>query len=168
MINRKLARYKNLSEHGTSVTPAGTETADVSIPETTTEHNSATQDTQTKPTHKRALNDVVEALGYLLVVALAAYSINTLKTRKKAAEEARIKAEREMMSSILRPGVSTEAVMKLFQQAAEAGDANAQYYLGECYEKGIDVKKNRQKAKEWYRKAAAQGIKEAAKGMGKN
>lgn len=70
-----------------------------------------------------------------------------------------------MMSSILRPGVSTEAVMKLFQQAAEAGDANAQYYLGECYEKGIDVKKNRQKAKEWYRKAAAQGIKEAEKAL---
>ena len=73
MTNRKLARYKNLSEHGTSVTPAGTETADESIPKTTTEHNSATQDTQTKPTHKRARNDVVEALGYLLVVALAAY-----------------------------------------------------------------------------------------------
>ena len=57
-------------------TPAGTETADVSIPEKTTEQNSATQDTQTKPTHKRALNKVA-ALGTLLAAAVAAPLVYT-------------------------------------------------------------------------------------------
>lgn len=49
--------------------------------------------------------------------------------------------------------------------AAEQGYARAQYKLGLCYEKGEGVKKNRQKAKEWYFKAAAQGMKEAEKAL---
>ena len=160
-----------------SVTPAGTETADVSIPETTTEHNSATQDTQTKPTHKRALKDVVEALGYLLVVALAAYSIYTRETTKlkaktefkgllQAEAEDRVRADVELTARLSRVRPPDDSlVVALHLVEAERGDARAQYHLGLCYEKGKGVKKNRQKAKEWYRKAAAQGMKEAEEAL---
>lgn len=40
---------------------------------------------------------------------------------------------------------------------AEAGNADAQYNLGEMYESGDGVPKDSAKAVEWYQKAAAQG-----------
>ncbi len=42
---------------------------------------------------------------------------------------------------------------------AEKGDAEAQYELGEMYEKGQGIEQNYAKALEWYRKAAEQGVK---------
>ena len=50
----------------------------------------------------------------------------------------------------------TEAV-KFFIQAAEQGNADAQFNLGVCYEKGYGVPQDYNKAVEWYRKAAEQG-----------
>ena len=44
-----------------------------------------------------------------------------------------------------------------YRKAAEHEQANAQYYLGLCYEKGQGVTKNETEAIEWYRKAAEQG-----------
>ena len=40
---------------------------------------------------------------------------------------------------------------------AEAGNADAQCYLGHCYEDGLGVKTNKALAVKWYRKAAEQG-----------
>ena len=37
------------------------------------------------------------------------------------------------------------------------GEANAQFNLAVCYEDGIGVEKDEQKAVEWYKKAAKQG-----------
>ena len=51
-------------------------------------------------------------------------------------------------------------------QAAEQGDAEAQFSLGYCYENGLGVTKSIVNAKKWYKKAAAQGddnAKEALK-----
>ena len=44
-------------------------------------------------------------------------------------------------------------------KAAEQGDAQAQYNLGVCYEKGIGVTKNPEEARKWFREAAEQGYK---------
>ena len=44
-----------------------------------------------------------------------------------------------------------------FHQAAEQGDSNAQFQLGEMYEKGRKVRKNEAEAIKWYRRAAYQG-----------
>jgi TPR repeat protein len=46
----------------------------------------------------------------------------------------------------------------LFRHAAEEGDANGQYNLGQCYEAGHGVEKNEAEAVLWYRKAAEQGL----------
>ena len=42
--------------------------------------------------------------------------------------------------------------------AAERGDANAQFILGECYSKGEGVKKDYERAAYWYRKAALHSV----------
>ena len=49
----------------------------------------------------------------------------------------------------------------MFSQAAEQGDVMAQYNLGVMYYEGTGIKIDRKKAKEWLRKAAAQGHQEA-------
>ena len=118
-----------------SVTPAGTETADVSIPETTTEQNSATQDTQTKPTHKRALNKV-GALGTLLAAAVAAPLVYThfseeaeqAEAKVKAAEEARLKAEADAKAKaeeVAQLKAAEEAKAKAEQEARQKALAQA-------------------------------------------
>lgn len=44
-----------------------------------------------------------------------------------------------------------------YRAAAEKGDAEAQYNLGNCYFKGEEVSKNMKEAVKWLRKAAEQG-----------
>jgi TPR repeat protein len=48
-------------------------------------------------------------------------------------------------------------------EAAEQGDADAQYNLGNCYILGMGVAQDKAKAAEWYRKAAEQGHEGAQK-----
>ncbi|MFC1833906.1 tetratricopeptide repeat protein [Thermodesulfobacteriota bacterium] len=61
-----------------------------------------------------------------------------------------------------------EAV-KWFRVAAEQGDPNAQYQLGEKYLHGKGVPADREEAAKWFRRAAKNGNKDAQKqlrGMG--
>jgi len=52
------------------------------------------------------------------------------------------------------------------QEAAEQGDAQAQFNLGVMYERGTDVTKDEQQALKWYRKAAEQGLAQAQDHLG--
>ena len=54
-----------------------------------------------------------------------------------------------------------EKAFELYHQAAEQGDAKAQYNLGTMYTDGQGVKKDYVKAAEWYQKSAEQGYAEA-------
>ncbi len=54
----------------------------------------------------------------------------------------------------------SEAV-KYFDKAAEQGQKEAQYQLGNCYYYGIGINKDIYRATEWYRKASEQGHIEA-------
>lgn len=58
-------------------------------------------------------------------------------------------------------GNYTEAV-RYYRLAAQQGDADAQYNLGDCYYNGTGVTQDYEEAKKWFEKAAAQG-NEAAK-----
>jgi len=49
---------------------------------------------------------------------------------------------------------------------AENGDAEAQYYLAKCYEKGEGVKRNYEKAFYWFSKSAEQGYEYSVSAMG--
>ena len=55
-----------------------------------------------------------------------------------------------------------------FRQAAEMGHADAQNYLGLCYDDGLGVDKDHVEAVKWYRKAAEQGEKYGQYNLGDN
>lgn len=54
-----------------------------------------------------------------------------------------------------------EEIAKMYAQAADLGYAPAQNAIGDCYYSGTGVEKSIEKASEWYRKAAEQGMCEA-------
>lgn len=56
--------------------------------------------------------------------------------------------------------------VKKYRQAAEQGNANAQYSLGNCYYNGQGVPKDYEEAVKWYRKAAEQGYDVAQFNLG--
>ena len=59
-----------------------------------------------------------------------------------------------------------EKAFDYYKQAAGQGLDISQYYaLAECYAKGIGCEKNKEKAKELYKKAAVQGNEEAKEKM---
>ena len=59
-----------------------------------------------------------------------------------------------------------ESAVKFFLKAAEQGYANAQCYLGFCYEKGQGVEQSYTEAVKWYRKAAEQEYATAQNNLG--
>ena len=56
--------------------------------------------------------------------------------------------------------------MKYFRQAAEAGNASAQFNLGLLYDKGYGTTQNYAEAAKWYRMAAEKGNVSAQSGLG--
>ena len=56
--------------------------------------------------------------------------------------------------------------LKLYRQAAELGNAEAQAYVGRLYEYGRGVPKDEFEAMKWFRKAAAQGNRDAQFSIG--
>jgi hypothetical protein len=56
--------------------------------------------------------------------------------------------------------------LKVWMAQAEGGDASAQTYVGEIYEKGLGVVPDYQAAAQWYRRAAEAGFPRAAINLG--
>jgi uncharacterized caspase-like protein len=59
-----------------------------------------------------------------------------------------------------------KTALHVWLETAEAGDAQAQYYVGEIYEKGLGVPPDYVQAAAWYRKAADQGLAQAQINLG--
>ena len=59
-----------------------------------------------------------------------------------------------------------EGSLKLYRQAAELGNAEAQAYVGRAYEYGRGVPKDEVEAVKWFRKAAAQGDRDGQFSLG--
>lgn len=69
---------------------------------------------------------------------------------------------------VLDEPASFQAALRIWQEAANRGDAEAQYYTGEIYEKGLAGQQpDYQLAAAWYQKAASQGYKRAAVNLGR-
>ena len=64
-------------------------------------------------------------------------------------------------------GETDKEALKWYRKAAEQGHSQAQYNLGLCYYKGRGVTKDLDKARELWRKAAAQGNQDAKKSLKK-
>ena len=56
--------------------------------------------------------------------------------------------------------------MQWYRKAAEQGDVDAQYNLGNMYAKGRGVRQDNAQAVQWFRKAAEQGDAEAQNNLG--
>ncbi len=56
---------------------------------------------------------------------------------------------------------SLESTLRVWREKAEAGDADAQLFVAQAYERGIDQPADPAKAAVWYAKAAANGSREA-------
>lgn len=56
--------------------------------------------------------------------------------------------------------------LKVWMPQAEGGDAEAMYYVGQIYEKGLGTSPDYAKAAQWYRKAAEKGYGPAAVNLG--
>lgn len=70
-------------------------------------------------------------------------------------------------TSIIDSLTEQKEALSLIQESAEAGVAEAQYYLGLCYEQGSVVPKDLEEAKKWYRLAAGQSYPQAKFRLGK-
>ena len=60
-----------------------------------------------------------------------------------------------------------QSSLKLWLDAAQEGDAKAQYYVGTLYEKGPKGKPDYALAAVWYQKAAEQGHRQAGMNLGR-
>jgi len=58
------------------------------------------------------------------------------------------------------------SALKVWLPQAQAGDAEAQYYLGQMFERGLGVPPDYEAAAQWYRKAAEQGDSAAQISLG--
>jgi hypothetical protein len=57
--------------------------------------------------------------------------------------------------------------LKVWMNAAQGGDPDAQYYVGVLYEKGAEGQPNFSQAASWYEKAAERGVSRAAVNLGR-
>lgn len=57
--------------------------------------------------------------------------------------------------------------LKVWMNAAQDGDPDAQYYVGVLYEKGAEGQPHYAKAANWYRQAADRGVRRAAVNLGR-
>lgn len=66
----------------------------------------------------------------------------------------------------LQKSEKNEEAFEYYLKAARQGDAEAQFYLGLCYNYGDGVEKDLSEAVVWYRKAADQGFADAQYSLG--
>ena len=59
-----------------------------------------------------------------------------------------------------------QTALKVWLETAETGDPQAQYYVGEIYEKGLGTAPDYDKAAAWYRKASEKGYAQAQISLG--
>ena len=81
-------------------------------------------------------------------------------------------ASRDAAEKLLRQGDAAmeakdyKTALKCYVSVAEQGNAEAQFKLGDCYERGAGVKQDSAEAVKWFRKAAEQGNAEAQTRLG--
>lgn len=96
----------------------------------------------------------------VLPINLSAQSSASLKALEAAAAKGNL-AAMYALGSASEAGGDVEKALTHFRAAAEAGYAGAEFKLGECYEHGRGVAVDLAIAKDWYGRAARQGLPQA-------
>lgn len=103
----------------------------------------------------------VAALAFVVLPhSLSAQSSGSLKALEAAAAKGNLAAMYALGSAAEASG-DVEKALTHFRAAAEAGYAGAEFKLGECYENGRGVAIDLAMAKDWYGRAAKQGLPQA-------
>lgn len=97
---------------------------------------------------------------FVAPIHLSAQSSASLKALEGAAAKGNVAAMYALGSAAEADG-DVEKALTHFRAAAEAGYAGAEFKLGECYEHGRGVPVDLTLAKDWYDKAAKQGLPQA-------
>lgn len=80
---------------------------------------------------------------------------------QRAVEQEHIRAKVLYSLCLIQIEKFPEKAYNLMLEAANANDSEAQYYMGLFYEEGFSVRKNRDQAIVWYKKAAENGDEDA-------
>jgi len=110
----------------------------------------------------------LKTVGLLCVLVLISCSTETVKQSDVLENRETAKASDiplKMGNDAHKKGDYAMAV-EMYRKAAEQGQAEAQFKLGQMYNKGQGVTQNRQKAVKWFRKAAEQGLTLAQYNLG--
>ena len=88
---------------------------------------------------------------------------NTKKSRKTSCCDNNAETAEELLQKgkTAYKAKDFETAAKYFKKAAELGNADAQFFLGVCYDKGIGVGQDSAEATKWIRKSAEQGVEQA-------
>lgn len=110
---------------------------------------------------KRVAVMMVVALAFVVLPEnLSAQSSGSLKALEAAAAKGNLAAMYALGASAEASG-DFEKALTHFRAAADAGYAGAEFKLGECYENGRGVAIDLAMARDWYGKAAKQGLPQA-------
>lgn len=88
------------------------------------------------------------------------------KNKEPAQVESAPRGKSDSEIKELPPEMSDAAAVDEMTRLAQSGNANFQYSLGRCYDKGLKVKQDYEQALYWYQKAAEQGHDKAANNLG--
>lgn len=88
------------------------------------------------------------------------------KNKEPAQVESAPRGKSDSEIKELPPEMSDAAAVDEMTRLAQNGNANFQYNLGRCYDKGLKVAQDYQQALYWYQKAAEQGHDKAANNLG--
>jgi serine/threonine protein kinase len=92
-----------------------------------------------------------------------AQQLKTLEAARSEAEAARLATLKAQQSQT----PATKATLSEVSLAALQGNADAQFQLGQMYAGGLDVKRDKNEALHWFKKAAAQGHASAQLALGR-
>jgi serine/threonine protein kinase/TPR repeat protein len=115
------------------------------------------RDAQEKPNREQPLKEEVEGQPK------HAQRFKTLEVAHREAEAARLAALPAQQSQ----APATTATLSEVSLAALQGNADAQFQLGQMYAGGLDVKRDKKEALQWFKKAAAQGHASAQLALGR-
>ncbi len=109
---------------------------------------------------------VAGAVAAVAILAYAGIRFMTPPEEKRPEVKSEVKPITELQPEVKTPVAVPEPDITELQQLALQGDISAQYRLGNAYRDGKGVAKDKEKAAEWYRKAAEGGSTEADVALG--
>jgi len=114
-----------------------------------------------------AMNGLLRALSLtILPVSIILCGCATQEQKNPSTPLAQVRLGNKYSKGTWTIAKNDETAADWYRKAALQGDAEGQYHLGLCYDRGLGVPKNTMLALDWYNKAARQGNSSAQYELG--